>query len=168
MLINHFGFSSWELDPTEGPSRIRLRMKRSNLNIASRFFRSQDQDNDVNLAPSEPLSYLQATLTQRPNCTLSDQVLYNFPCKHLPVDTEVDGEMIITEYNLIFIPNDGVHRNVNFEVSSITDIWLRRYQHNENALEFFMDTNSSLFFVFQTPGDRDLLKTYFADKIVQW
>lgn len=143
-------------------------MKRSALNIPARFFRRQDQDGYINLQPTESLSYLTSTLTQRPNCSLSDQVLYTFPCKHLPVDCEVEGEMIITEYNIIFIANNNIQKTVNVEVNSITDIWLRRYQHNENAMEFFMDTNTSLFFVFQSANDRDVVKTYFADRIVQW
>lgn len=160
--------NTWELDQTEGPSRVRLRMKRSPLNIAPRFFCNPDQDGEINLQPTEPLAYLTSALNMRPGCTLSDQVLYTLPCKHLPVDTEIDGEMIITEYNLIFISNDNNYKTVNVEVNSITDIWLRRYQHNENAVELFLDTNNSLFFIFQLPSDRDILKTYFADRLVQW
>lgn len=140
-------------------------MKRSNLNIPSRFFRTADRDSNVNLESPEPLSYLTSTLNQRSHCTLSDQVLYTFPCKHLPVDTEVDGEMILTEFNLIFIANNNAQKTINVEVNSITDIWLRRYQHNENGMEFFMDTNTSLFFILQSMNDREVLKTYFADRL---
>lgn len=168
MIIYFLFCSTWELDQTEGPSRVRLRMKRSNLNIAPRFFRNQDPDSIARAQSSEPLGYLKSTLNQRPSCALSDQVLYTFPCKHLPVDTEIEGEMIITEFSLIFISNDNNLKTVNVDASSITDIWLRRYQHNENAVELFLDTNNSLFFIFQSAGDRDILKTYFADRIVQW
>lgn len=35
---------SWELDPTEGPARVRIRLQRCHLNIDKRFFMAEHQD----------------------------------------------------------------------------------------------------------------------------
>lgn len=35
---------SWELDPTEGPARIRIRLQRCHLSIDERFFLPEHQD----------------------------------------------------------------------------------------------------------------------------
>lgn len=35
---------SWELDPTEGPARVRIRLQRCHLNIDKRFFMTEYQD----------------------------------------------------------------------------------------------------------------------------
>jgi hypothetical protein len=35
---------SWELDPTEGPARVRIRLQRCHLNIDQRFFLNEHTD----------------------------------------------------------------------------------------------------------------------------
>lgn len=118
--------------------------------------------------PYMPLSYLRSTLNERSWCTLGDQVLYTFPCRHIQIDVENDGELIITESSFIFMPNDSTKATVNVNMNMINDVWLRRYQHSDNALEFFLDTNTSVLLVLQSANDREMLKVYFTDKILQW
>lgn len=116
-----------------------------------------------------PLAYLRGTLNQRPSCTFYDHVLYTFPCKHLLVDLEYEGELIITETHIIFAPNEeSYEQKLSINVNAITEVWLRRYQHADNAIEFFLDTNTSIFLIFHTTNDREMLKFYFSDKILQW
>lgn len=119
------------------------------------------------MSSESALSYIRETLSQRPDCTLSDPVLYTFPCKHLPIDVEIEGELIITEANVIFIANQNAERTINIDVNNIADIWLRRYQHKDTAMEFFLETNQSIFFIFQTTNDREKLQVYFSDKVIQ-
>lgn len=85
------------------------------------------------------------------------------------VDMEYEGELIITETHIIFAPNDESNDlKLNINVNTISEVWLRRYQHLENAIEFFLETNTSIFLILQTSSDRDRLKFYFSDKILQW
>lgn len=122
----------------------------------------------------KPLAYLQRTLQQRSNCLMGDQVLYTFPCKHLQVDQEFEGELIVTETTLAFIPShaspeDGhVASTITINVNDISDVWLRRYQHADSGIEFFLESNTSIFLVFQSTNDREMLKVYFSDKVLQW
>lgn len=51
------------------------------------------------------LDYLMSSIRQSCNLCASEQVLYNFNVRHLPVDNEIEGELIITESQVIFIPN---------------------------------------------------------------
>lgn len=166
--------SCWELDPTEGPSRIRVRMRRCHLDIPSRFFMDECFDGERVDTYKQPLAYLQQTLQHRSKCLMGDQVLYTFACKHLQVDQEFEGELIVTETTLAFIPSDTPANDsqaaapIAINVNDISEVWLRRYQHTDNAMEFFLETNTSIFLVFQSSNDREMLKVYFSDKILQW
>lgn len=141
-------------------------MKRCNLDIPSKFFLKEAYENRRIDGYESPLSYLKATLNHRPSCTIYDHVLYTFPCKHLLVDVEYDGELIITETHIIFVPNEETNQS-SINVNAISEIWLRRYQHFDNAMEFFLETNTSIFLIFQSTNDREMLKVYFSDKILQ-
>lgn len=122
----------------------------------------------------QPLAYLQQTLQQRSSCLMGDQVLYTFACKRLQVDQEFDGELIVTETTLAFIPSDVSANDsqsaptIAINVNDISEVWLRRYQHADSAMEFFLETNTSIFLVFHSTNDREMLKVYFSDKILQW
>lgn len=161
------------MDPTEGPTRIRIRMRRCHLDIPSRFFMDECFDGERIDTYKQPLAYLQQTLQQRSNCLMGDQVLYTFACKHLQVDQEFEGELIVTETTLSFIPSNVPTNDSQFattitiNMNDISDVWLRRYQHTDSAIEFFLETNTSIFLVFQSTNDREMLKVYFSDKILQ-
>lgn len=159
--------NSWELDPTEGPSRMRIRMKRCQLEIPSRFFLPENEAGNERRRIQLPLKYLKDALHQR-RFAVDEQILYTFPCKLLQIDQEVIGELIVTEANMLFVTNETA-TNASFSISTIaiTDVWLRRYQHNDNAMEFFLETNTSIFIILQSSNDRELLKVYFSDKILQ-
>lgn len=115
-----------------------------------------------------PLSYLRKCLVQRPHYSLCDQVIYTFPCKHLPVDSEVDGEIVVTESNIIFLANNLEEDPIIIDVGQIAEIWLRLYQHKEVGMEFFLESNVSKFFIFADTNDRETIRNYFNDKVVQW
>ncbi|XP_037048186.1 lysosomal-trafficking regulator isoform X2 [Bradysia coprophila] len=159
--------TSFEMDQTEGPCRARIRLKRCHLNIGRKFLVSDDKPASGQDNRNAPLSYLGKCLVQRPHYSLSDQVIYTFPCKHLPVDSEVDGEMVVTESHVIFLANELDKAPIIIDVSQVAEIWLRRYQHQEIGMEFFLETNISKFFIFAHTNDRDIIKNYFADKVVQ-
>lgn len=144
-------------------------MKRCKLDIPRKFFIDDSAENRRLDTYQEPLAYLKSTLNQRPSFMLGDQVLYTFPCKHLQVDFEYEGELIITETNFAFIPNDECAKaTININVNAINDVWLRRYQHSDNAMEFFLESNTSILLIFQSTAEREMLKVYFSDKILQW
>lgn len=86
----------------------------------------------------------------------------------MPVDTEVEGEIVVTESNIIFLANNLEEDPIIIDVAHVSEIWLRRYQHQEIGIEFFLETNNSIFFIFGDTKDREIIKNYFTDKVVQW
>ncbi|EDV96847.1 GH16501 [Drosophila grimshawi] len=162
---------SWELDDTEGPSRVHTRLRRCHLDIDRRFFmndyclgQGQREEQDQYM---RPLEYLIASYDQQLNISLNSQILYNFAAKFLPVDGEIDGEIIITDLKLYFLATYRCkYFNVNCDISNITEIWLKRYQHQEKAFEILLDSNKSLFFSLQNADDWKIMREVFCDKIV--
>ncbi|XP_030570415.1 uncharacterized protein LOC115769645 [Drosophila novamexicana] len=162
---------SWELDDTEGPSRVHTRLRRCHLDIDRRFFMNdycpgQGQRGELDQYV-RPLDYLIASYDQQLNISLNSQILYNFAAKFLPVDGEIDGEIIITDLKLYFLATYRCkYFNVNCDISNITEIWLKRYQHQEKAFEIMLDSNKSLFFSLQNADDWKIMREVFCDKIV--
>ncbi|KAH8234811.1 hypothetical protein KR032_003569 [Drosophila birchii] len=166
-----FLFSSWELDDTEGPSRVHTRLRRCHLDIDRRFFMQEyrpGKDQREDLEPYiRPLDYLISSYDQQLNISLNSQILYNFAAKFLPVDGEIEGEIIITDLKLYFLATYRCrYFNVNCDIANITEIWLKRYQHQETAFEILLDTNKSLFFSLQNADDWKIIREVFCDKIV--
>ncbi|XP_017059693.1 lysosomal-trafficking regulator [Drosophila ficusphila] len=162
---------SWELDDTEGPSRVHTRLRRCHLDIDRRFFMNEyrpGQGQREDLEPYvRPLDYLISSYDQQLNISLNSQILYNFAAKFLPVDGEIEGEIIITDLKLYFLATYRCrYFNVNCDIANITEIWLKRYQHQETAFEILLDTNKSLFFSLQNADDWKIMREVFCDKIV--
>ncbi|KAH8349622.1 hypothetical protein KR084_002785 [Drosophila pseudotakahashii] len=162
---------SWELDDTEGPSRVHTRLRRCHLDIDRRFFMNEyrpGQGQREDLEPYvRPLDYLIASYDQQLNISLNSQILYNFAAKFLPVDGEIEGEIIITDLKLYFLATYRCrYFNVNCDIANITEIWLKRYQHQETAFEILLDTNKSLFFSLPNADDWKIMREVFCDKIV--
>ncbi|KAH8378738.1 hypothetical protein KR009_001013 [Drosophila setifemur] len=162
---------SWELDDTEGPSRVHTRLRRCHLDIDRRFFMNEYRPGQGQREDTEtyvrPLDYLIASYDQQLNISLNSQILYNFAAKFLPVDGEIEGEIIITDLKLYFLATYRCrYFNVNCDIANITEIWLKRYQHQETAFEILLDTNKSLFFSLQNADDWKIMRDVFCDKIV--
>uniref|UniRef100_A0A1A9W7K7 Lysosomal-trafficking regulator n=1 Tax=Glossina brevipalpis TaxID=37001 RepID=A0A1A9W7K7_9MUSC len=165
--------NSWELDDTEGPSRVHTRLRRCHLDLDKRFFMNNYHELSTRESPTayshytRPLDYLVASYDQQLNISLNSQILYNFPAKYLPVDGEIDGEIIVTDHKLYFLATYRCkYFYVNCDIANITEIWLKRHQHQEKAFEIFLDTNQSLFFSLQNCEDWKIMRDVFCDKIV--
>ncbi|XP_055840960.1 lysosomal-trafficking regulator isoform X2 [Episyrphus balteatus] len=160
---------SFELDDTEGPSRVHTRLRRCHLDIDKRFIMEDYRQNSEQQRVEyiRPLDYLISSYDQQLNISLNSQILYNFPAKYLPVDAEIDGEIIVTDHKLYFIATYRCkYFYVSCDVDNITEIWLKRYQHQEKAFEIFLETNKSLLFSLQNQDDWKIMKEVFLDKIV--
>jgi hypothetical protein len=163
--------NAWQLDETEGPDRVRIRLKPCHLKIEQRFLLNENKDvanNDQHI-----LSYL-TSMKRNENLALSDQVLYTFNVKHVTVEKECEGEIIVTEIEFLFIESNDLSSGasepkewINCDIANISEIWPRRHQHNDNSLEVFFESKQSLFFVFKNLVDRDMMLKYFSDKVVQ-
>ncbi|XP_059611757.1 lysosomal-trafficking regulator [Phlebotomus argentipes] len=159
-----FNKVSWEMDDTEGPSRVRLRLRRCNLTMAERFLLPEAREKYKNISRHLPLQYLIESLEREKNA-LSDQVLYNFSSAYITADSEFPGDLVVTETMIKFFPDDESQEIIIVEIANILDIWLRRYEHHNKAIELFTVSGRSLFFVLRELNDRKIFAKYFSDKI---
>ncbi|GAB0097780.1 hypothetical protein DMENIID0001_134480 [Sergentomyia squamirostris] len=155
---------SCELDDTEGPSRTRLRFRRCNVSVPERFYLPEAREKYKDLNAERPLQYLVDSVKREKNA-LSDQVLYNFSAAYITADSEFFGDLVVTETVIKFFPDDEKREIIMIEIANVLDIWLRRYMHQNRAVELFMLSGKSLFFVLREVNDRKIFAKYFSDKI---
>lgn len=142
-----------------------MRFKRCYLDIESKFLLQDELETRKHF---KILSYLTSSLKHKSNVSVNEQVMYNFNVKYLPVDNEIDGELIITESQFLFLPNKSdSFDSIICDSIHIMEIWQRRYQHREIGLEFFLDDGNTIFIITKSIEEREILQKYFADKVVQ-
>lgn len=169
---------SWELDPTEGPARIRIRMQRCHLNIDKKFFQNQHH-NKLDAANIDgPLSYLFTTTRQDVNATAlierlhtTERIRKMSQATVVTPQAELPGEALIGETCLYFIPdkpNKPLHTDIAlggvdlamaggtaWKHEDIRELHLRRYQLQERAIEIFLITGRTYLLAFNSSRERD-------------
>lgn len=100
---------SWEMDETEGPSRVRLRMRRCfpmhPATKRAQFLLPEYQELHSHVASGPPLQFLVDANVQS-RSSIVDQVLYNFPAAHIKGDTEVHGDLVVTQTVITFFADE--------------------------------------------------------------
>ncbi|XP_054002539.1 lysosomal-trafficking regulator isoform X2 [Hylaeus anthracinus] len=169
---------SWELDPTEGPARVRIRLQRCHLNIDKRFFMA-DYRNKLEPAEIEaPLSYLFVTDRQDANATAlierlhtSERIRKMSQAKVVTPRAEIAGEVLIGETCLYFVPDKPdlpLHTDLAlggldlamvggtaWRLEDIRELHRRRYQLQERAIEIFLITGRTYLLAFNSSKERD-------------
>ncbi|XP_075225539.1 lysosomal-trafficking regulator mauve isoform X2 [Lycorma delicatula] len=169
---------SWQLDPTEGPNRIRNRLQRCHLNISKKYLKSEFQDKIDAANMNRPLSYLfdkegvgqvssmSALLIEKLH---SDMKIRHMVTAHVVTPSQsVPGELLIGETCLYFVPSsDNSLKELNsgttdvsfssqaWEFDEIKEVHTRRFQLKERALEIFLLNGKTYLLAFETSVDRD-------------
>ena len=163
---------SWELDPTEGPQRIRRRLRRCNLEIADKFFQSEYHKKS-SLDMTTNLAYIfQKDIHESDFSALIDRlhtnerILYTTTCVVVAPTCEYAGEILIGDTCIYFV---GEQKNSVFGSSVFTELWMFneikqinkcRYQLQNNAIEMFLINGLSFLISFETKlACEDFLKT---------
>ncbi|CRK97431.1 CLUMA_CG010820, isoform A [Clunio marinus] len=159
--------STWELDETEGPGRSRIRFKRNALKIEERFFTSGFK-HKASYQHVKPLLDFIIRPKEVEKYSIRDRIVFTFNGKHLTMEQEIRGEIIITDNQLIFLANLDIYINsIICDIKNISEVWNRRYQHKEVALEIFLTSKKTFFIIFETNYERDIVKKFVSDKIDQ-
>ncbi|XP_076766095.1 lysosomal-trafficking regulator mauve isoform X3 [Xylocopa sonorina] len=169
---------SWELDPTEGPARVRIRLQRCHLNIDKRFFMAEHQDKLDAIKIEAPLSYLFKTDRQDANATAlierlhtSERIRKMSQVKVVTPRAELAGEVLIGETCLYFVPDNPdvpLHTDIAlggldlamvggtaWRLDDIRELHRRRYQLQERAIEIFLITGRTYLLAFNSSKERD-------------
>lgn len=168
----------WELDPTEGPSRVRLRLKRCHLSIDQKFFLPEYQEKYNAESSRGPFSYLLVPSEQDTTVAALIEKLHTTErikkmCSVSIVmpHAELTGEILIGDTFLYFIPDtyDNLMKldlssgsanliageAITWRLENILELHRRRYQLQERAIEIFLITGRTYFLAFNSSRERE-------------
>ncbi|XP_043270510.1 lysosomal-trafficking regulator isoform X2 [Venturia canescens] len=173
---------SWELDPTEGPARVRIRLQRCHLKFDKRFLMPEHQAKLEAANCEGPLSYLFMTVRQDTNATAlierlhtSERIRKMSQARVVTPRAELPGEALIGETCLYFVPDNPdmpLHTDIAlgglelamaggtaWRLEDIRELHRRRYQLQERAIEIFLVTGRTYLLAFNTSKERDEFAT---------
>ncbi|PAA57784.1 hypothetical protein BOX15_Mlig029130g3 [Macrostomum lignano] len=167
---------SWQIDPTEGPSRVRVRLKRCHTGLAAKFFKQSAKWKATWDPAAGPLAFLfrEDRLTEDASATLfqlhrNDKIRLNRRCLSVAASAETPGEFLIGERCMYFVGDDTVWdasqaqadssgdapQSASWSFDEVKEVHLRRYELRDNALEIFLASGAAYLLAFQSPRDRD-------------
>ncbi|KAI8477728.1 hypothetical protein Bbelb_445390, partial [Branchiostoma belcheri] len=170
--------SSWQLDPTEGPCRVRQRLQRCHLNLSNKYFLPEAQRTEGDREPRQQLSYLFEDSNQSDDSTTlrhrlhtNEAIRYTHRCTNVTPSNEATGEILIGENSVYFVGDEPIldlnstqflqgDREVlsmSWLYEDIKEVHKRWYQLRDNALEIFLTTGRTLLLAFETQKDRDMV-----------
>ncbi|XP_015795152.2 lysosomal-trafficking regulator isoform X2 [Tetranychus urticae] len=167
---------SWELDPTEGPMRVRRRLRRCHLDIPSKFFaepvsRHRTKYLDKNLAYLFQRNLHESDFTALiDRLYTNERILYTTSCTIIAPGVEYPGEILIGSSCIHFV---GEQKTPYSESTVFTEVWLFddikeihpcRYQLQNNAFEMFLTNGSSYLISFENKCDCDEFLKYLYMK----
>ncbi|KAK9508246.1 hypothetical protein O3M35_007946 [Rhynocoris fuscipes] len=163
---------SWELDPTEGPARVRNRLRRCHLNLDKKFFkndpsRPEVDQNDENEGNKEPLSFLFED-SMSTSAVLIDRLHSNTKIRHMckasviRPDKTQPGELLIGHCSLYFVPTERFNTK-EWAFDQIKELHRRRFELQERALEIFLLNGKTFLVAFESTKERDVFMAALLD-----
>ncbi|XP_020281501.1 lysosomal-trafficking regulator isoform X2 [Pseudomyrmex gracilis] len=169
---------NWELDPTEGPGRVRIRLQRCHLKIDKRFFLPEYQNRLAPFNIEMPLSYLFVSAREDANAAAlierlhtSEKIRKMSQAKVVTPRAELAGEVLIGETCVYFVPDNpdmplhtdialggfdlAVAGGTAWRLEDIRELYKRRYQLKEIAIEIFLITGKTYLLAFNSSKERD-------------
>ncbi|CAL1269910.1 unnamed protein product [Larinioides sclopetarius] len=162
--IPEFYPRSWELDPTEGPLRIRRRLKRCYLGVDPRFLKPDYVDRlVVNKDKQQPFVNLLLHDNEFPDSAAvlhrlhsHEQIEYTSTCKIVTAFEEAQVEILIGDCCIHLIGEESLSKNSNLPISEslpfdcIKEIVPRRYELQNNAFEIFLTNGLTYLIAFDS------------------
>ncbi|CAH1790633.1 unnamed protein product [Owenia fusiformis] len=165
---------TWQLDPTEGPHRVRCRLQRSHHTIEQRFY---DEEHISKLDPeyhSAPLTFLleeEAESAPYSAAMISklhsnEKISHTASCMSVTQSSETRGEILFGEKTIYFVGDEtflegtnvqSTPRHETWPFEDIREILKRWYQLKDNALEIFLTHGNSYLLAFQSTKERDAI-----------
>lgn len=163
----------WELDSTEGPSRIRKRLVRCHLEIDEKYFLPSERYKLNSQKNLKPLAFLFEKQTKSCTSMVLIEKLHNnekiramFSANIVTPATEIPGEVLIGETCIYFVADDKQKLdipNTAWLFEDIKEIHNRRFELQEKAIEIFLINGKTYFLAFETSKERDALMLELAE-----
>lgn len=168
--------SSWQLDPTEGPCRIRKRLQRCHLGIDKKYINQNFRDKLAHEKVDPPLIYLfeddhqtsdSAALIYR--LYTSEKIQYTCGCTAVSPSAESKGDLLIGEQNVYFIADMAVsdtnytqvllgnkdQLSMTWPQMDIKEFLPRWYQLKDVGLEMFLTNGKTCLLAFNSTEERN-------------
>ncbi|VVC33396.1 Hypothetical protein CINCED_3A019913 [Cinara cedri] len=168
--------TSWELNPTEGPNRVRIRLQRCHLNMSKRFFKPEHTLCTERNKIMGPLEYLISNDLEVPvssavvECLLSqEKISYMCTAKLVHPWHKIKCEVLISENAIFIVPTDNVQNALQNDYShvlkfeEIQEIHNRRYSLKEKAVEIFLTNGKTFLIAFHSQKERDDFGSYILN-----
>ncbi|CAG5132645.1 unnamed protein product, partial [Candidula unifasciata] len=169
---------SWQLDPTEGPGRVRKRLQRCHLEIERRFLLPSHQQKLDAVKVDPPLIFLfeddhqmadSAALTYR--LYTNEKIQHTCKCTVVSPASESKGELLVGEACIFFVADGAItvanytqmllgnldQLSITWPHTDIRELHKRWYQLQDVGLEIFLISGRTCLLAFQTTQDRDYL-----------
>ncbi|CAI9714704.1 lysosomal-trafficking regulator-like isoform X2 [Octopus vulgaris] len=167
---------SWQLDPTEGPCRIRKRMQRCHLGISERYISPKFWDKLTAEKVDPPLLFLfeddhqtsdSAALMYR--LYTSEKIQFTCGCTTVSPSSESKGELLIGERNVYFVADVAVsdmnytqvllgnkdQLSMTWPQMDIKEFLPRWYQLKDVGLEIFLTNGKTCLLAFNSTEERN-------------
>ena len=177
---------SWQLDPSEGPSRMRRKLSRCHLNIPPKFFQNGFKEKSRQTVITLPLSYIFDSTDDKTEASIlidsihsHEQILLTFNSTLITPQVEYSGELLLSDSRAHFVGRQShlfstQYPTANRDGSTVTqETWIlsqikefleRRYQLQERALEIFLDNGNSYLLDFQSTNERKKVMHFFSER----
>ncbi|KAK3604703.1 hypothetical protein CHS0354_008265 [Potamilus streckersoni] len=167
---------SWQLNPTEGPCRVRKRLQRGQLGIDARFLKENYRYKLDAEAVDPPLIYLfeddhqmadKAPLIYQLH--KNKKIRYTSTCWVVSPSNETKGELLIGEDSVFFVADEAMtdanytqvllgnkdQLSMTWPYEDIREIHKRWYQLMDKGLEIFLTSGKTCLLAFKSITDRD-------------
>ncbi|XP_047508716.1 lysosomal-trafficking regulator isoform X1 [Pieris napi] len=158
---------SWQLDSTEGPARVRLRLRRAHLRLPPDKLQPLHRHKTENAQHPPPLrSVLSGGGGGARGARLQrgEAVQHMSRVLHVSVAAETAGELLLTDRAMHFVP-DATPENsegIAWPASSVYAAATRRWCLQERAVEVFVRPSRAHLLAFETPADRTAFLSHLA------
>ncbi|KAM3959590.1 LOW QUALITY PROTEIN: lysosomal-trafficking regulator mauve [Aphomia sociella] len=148
---------SWQLDPTEGPGRVRVRLRRAHLRIHPQFLKPEHKHkaelcdrppplHGVLGGPSAPAG---AAARLQPHETVAHMAR----ATHVQVASDTRGELLLSDRCVHFVP-DGSGAPHSWPLERVVAAATRRWCLREHAVELFLSSGHAQLLAFEDEHER--------------
>ncbi|XP_052739535.1 lysosomal-trafficking regulator isoform X2 [Bicyclus anynana] len=151
---------AWQLDSTEGPGRVRVRLRRAHLRIPARFLQpAQRHKAAAALLPGPLRAVLGAGARggAAARLALGETVAHTARAVRVSVAAEAPGELLLTDRCLHFVPEEegpGGEGAASWSLGAVARVATRRWCLQERALELFLCCGRALMLAFADTAER--------------
>ncbi|XP_078313286.1 lysosomal-trafficking regulator-like isoform X5 [Crassostrea virginica] len=167
---------SWQLDPTEGPGRVRKRLKRCHLGIENRFLTPDNQYKLESEKVDPPLIYLFEDDHQTSDSAAliyqlyrNEKIQHTCKCTAVSPFNESMGELLVGENSIFFVADEAItdanytqvllgnkdQLSMTWPYEDIREIHKRWFQLRDVGIEIFLTNGKTCLLACHNNRERD-------------